>query len=85
MAVLETIPDPEIPVLTIMDLGIVRGIEDQSPAVQVSPTYTGCPATVAIEVRFVTRWTRRLRDVVIDACSSRPGRPTGSPSAAGSA
>ena len=50
MAVLETIPDPEIPVLTITDLGIVRGIEDNPPRVRISPTYTGCPATVAIEM-----------------------------------
>jgi ring-1,2-phenylacetyl-CoA epoxidase subunit PaaD len=49
MAVLENIPDPEIPVLTIMDLGIVRGFATNPPRVQVSPTYTGCPATVAIE------------------------------------
>jgi ring-1,2-phenylacetyl-CoA epoxidase subunit PaaD len=50
MAVLETVPDPEIPVLTITDLGIVRGIEDDPPRVRISPTYTGCPATVAIEM-----------------------------------
>ena len=50
MAVLETIPDPEIPVLTITDLGIVRGIVDHPPRVMISPTYTGCPATVAIEL-----------------------------------
>ena len=50
MAVLETIPDPEIPVLTITDLGIVRGIVDNPPRVMISPTYTGCPATVAIEM-----------------------------------
>src|SRR6185503_6673237 len=49
MAVLETIPDPEIPVLTITDLGIVRGIAQNPPRVLISPTYTGCPATVAIE------------------------------------
>jgi ring-1,2-phenylacetyl-CoA epoxidase subunit PaaD len=49
MAVLEDIPDPEIPVLTITDLGIVRGIADNPPRVRISPTYTGCPATVAIE------------------------------------
>jgi ring-1,2-phenylacetyl-CoA epoxidase subunit PaaD len=49
MAVLEDIPDPEIPVLTITDLGIVRGIADDPPRVRISPTYTGCPATVAIE------------------------------------
>jgi ring-1,2-phenylacetyl-CoA epoxidase subunit PaaD len=49
MAVLETVPDPEIPVLTITDLGIVRGIAHSPPRVLISPTYTGCPATVAIE------------------------------------
>ena len=49
MAVLETVPDPEIPVLTITDLGIVRGIAQDPPRVMISPTYTGCPATVAIE------------------------------------
>jgi ring-1,2-phenylacetyl-CoA epoxidase subunit PaaD len=50
MAVLETVPDPEIPVVTITDLGIVRGIADNPPRVMISPTYTGCPATVAIEM-----------------------------------
>jgi ring-1,2-phenylacetyl-CoA epoxidase subunit PaaD len=49
MAVLEKIPDPEIPVLTITDLGIVRGFAENPPRVRISPTYTGCPATVAIE------------------------------------
>jgi ring-1,2-phenylacetyl-CoA epoxidase subunit PaaD len=49
MAVLETVPDPEIPVLSITDLGIVRGIADDPPRVQITPTYTGCPATLAIE------------------------------------
>src|ERR687889_2698830 len=50
MAVLETVPDPEIPVLTITDLGIVRAIAQDPPRVLISPTYTGCPATVAIEM-----------------------------------
>lgn len=49
MAVLEHVLDPEIPVVTITDLGIVRGIAMDPPRVLVSPTYTGCPATVAIE------------------------------------
>jgi ring-1,2-phenylacetyl-CoA epoxidase subunit PaaD len=49
MAVLETVPDPEIPVLTITDLGIVRAIADDPPRVRITPTYTGCPATLAIE------------------------------------
>ena len=49
MAVLDRVPDPEIPALTITDLGIVRGVAFNPPRVQVTPTYTGCPATVAIE------------------------------------
>ena len=49
MAVLENVPDPEIPVLTITDLGIVRGMVLDPPRVRISPTYTGCPATLAIE------------------------------------
>jgi ring-1,2-phenylacetyl-CoA epoxidase subunit PaaD len=50
MAVLDTIPDPEIPVLSITDLGMVRGFADDPPRVRISPTYTGCPATIAIEM-----------------------------------
>jgi ring-1,2-phenylacetyl-CoA epoxidase subunit PaaD len=49
MAVLDTVADPEIPVLSITDLGIVRGFADNPPRVRITPTYTGCPATVAIE------------------------------------
>jgi ring-1,2-phenylacetyl-CoA epoxidase subunit PaaD len=49
MAVLETVRDPEIPVLSITDLGIVRGFAEDPPRVRITPTYTGCPATVAIE------------------------------------
>ncbi len=49
LAVLDTVPDPEIPVLSITDLGIVRGFAADPPRVRISPTYTGCPATVAIE------------------------------------
>jgi ring-1,2-phenylacetyl-CoA epoxidase subunit PaaD len=41
------IPDPEIPVLTLEDLGILRGIEtaeDGHAVVRITPTYSGCPA-----------------------------------------
>ena len=50
MAAIADVPDPEIPVLTISDLGIIRGFVADPPRVRVSPTYTGCPATVAIEM-----------------------------------
>jgi ring-1,2-phenylacetyl-CoA epoxidase subunit PaaD len=47
MAVLDSVPDPEIPVLSITDLGIVRRVAGDR--VYITPTYTGCPATLAIE------------------------------------
>ncbi len=42
----EAIPDPEIPVLTIGDLGIVRTVTevDAAVVVEITPTYSGCPA-----------------------------------------
>ena len=46
-AVLETVPDPEIPVVSLVDLGIVR--EVSAERVVLTPTYTGCPATFVIE------------------------------------
>ena len=47
---LAAIPDPEIPALSIVDLGIVRDVEwrDEELVVTVTPTYSGCPATEVI-------------------------------------
>ncbi len=45
--VLRSVPDPEIPCVSVIDLGIVRDIG--CDRVVITPTYTGCPATVAIE------------------------------------
>jgi ring-1,2-phenylacetyl-CoA epoxidase subunit PaaD len=50
MTVLETVLDPEIPAVSVVDLGIVRGVRADPPAVLITPTYTGCPATIAIEM-----------------------------------
>lgn len=51
LTVLAEVPDPEIPVVSVVDLGIVRGVDRSGPdpAVLVTPTYTGCPATQVIE------------------------------------
>jgi len=53
--VLETVPDPEIPVLSLMDLGVIRSVKwlDGVLCVGVSPTYSGCPATVVIRTSIV--------------------------------
>ena len=46
LTLLSEVMDPEIPVINIVELGIVRGIEDGSPPnVIITPTYVGCPAT----------------------------------------
>ncbi|MDH4072726.1 MAG: phenylacetate-CoA oxygenase subunit PaaJ [Gammaproteobacteria bacterium] len=48
---LAEVPDPEIPVVSVVDLGMVRDVR-VSPGgvtVDVSPTYSGCPATEVIE------------------------------------
>ena len=46
-AVLERVMDPEIPVVSIADLGILREVHDDR--VVITPTYSGCPATEVIE------------------------------------
>lgn len=46
--VLAEVSDPEIPVLSVLDLGMIRGVElnDQNEiVVRLTPTYSGCPAT----------------------------------------
>ena len=54
-ALLEQVSDPEIPVLSIMDMGVVRSIEKQGDSllVKITPTYSGCPAmdTIAMEIK----------------------------------
>lgn len=48
--------DPEVPVLSVVDLGIVRGVAvnaDGSVTVRVTPTYSGCPAMQVIEREIV--------------------------------
>ena len=50
-AALETVPDPEVPVISVVELGIVRDVELAGDAVTVviTPTYSGCPAMREIE------------------------------------
>ncbi len=58
--VLESVPDPEIPVVSVVDLGIVRDVSPER--VTITPTYTGCPATQVI--------ARDIRDA-LDAAGYR--------------
>ena len=57
LEVLRGIPDPEVPALDIVELGIVRRVElrpDGAVAVEVTPTYSGCPAMRVIEDDITT-------------------------------
>ncbi|MFK7860791.1 MAG: 1,2-phenylacetyl-CoA epoxidase subunit PaaD [Granulosicoccus sp.] len=47
---LEAVPDPEIPVISVVDLGVIRDIEWQLDVLEVTitPTYSGCPAMAVI-------------------------------------
>ena len=57
---LSEVPDPEIPVISLTDLGIIRDVEWQGDTlvVTVTPTYSGCPATGVINLDI----ERKLRD-----------------------
>jgi ring-1,2-phenylacetyl-CoA epoxidase subunit PaaD len=53
--ILETISDPEIPVLSIVDLGIVRTVDltTKNCIITITPTYSGCPAMNVIENEII--------------------------------
>lgn len=58
-AVAETVTDPELPMLTLHDLGVLRDVraEGERVVVEITPTYSGCPALTEMRVDL----TRRLR------------------------
>jgi len=50
-SILETVSDPEIPALSVVDMGIVREVEweGEQLLISITPTYSGCPAMRMIE------------------------------------
>ncbi len=62
--VLSEVEDPEIPVISVVDLGIVRTVEEADGLlhVAITPTYSGCPATQVIEDSVVDA----LRDASLE-------------------
>ena len=51
------VPDPEVPCVTVADLGILRSVTrdaDGAIVVRLTPTYSGCPAVIAIEMAVET-------------------------------
>jgi ring-1,2-phenylacetyl-CoA epoxidase subunit PaaD len=56
-ALLETVNDPEVPVLSVVDLGIIREVRmgEGNPEIVLTPTYSGCPAMdmIRMNIRMV--------------------------------
>jgi ring-1,2-phenylacetyl-CoA epoxidase subunit PaaD len=70
LSLLQSVPDPEVPVLTITDLGIVRGINiisaNKSVEIMITPTYSGCPAMdiITMNIRMLLL-KNGYKDVII--------------------
>ena len=67
--------DPEIPVLTLEDLGVLRGVERREGriVVKLTPTYTGCPATLAIRLAVEAALAQAgLADATVETVLSPP-------------
>jgi len=52
--ILESVKDPEVPVLSVVDLGVIRAValDGQEVKVTITPTYTGCPAMDMISMQI---------------------------------
>ena len=68
---LREIPDPEIPVVSVVDLGMIRDVvwDGDCLRVAVTPTYSGCPATavITLDIRRALE-ARGLDDISVEIC-----------------
>ena len=72
---LDEVADPEIPVVSIVDLGIVRAVRRSAGRLEVdlAPTYSGCPATEVIEQRVIAALAAQgVADVHVNRVLSPP-------------
>jgi len=58
---LEAVPDPEIPVISVVDLGVIRDVslDDNGVEITITPTYSGCPAMSVIALDIETELRKR--------------------------
>lgn len=68
LSILEAVTDPEVPVLSVIDMGIVREVKEQDADLEIviTPTYSGCPAmdVIAMNIR-ITLLTSGFKNVKI--------------------
>lgn len=74
LALLEPISDPEIPVLSIVDMGVIRAVNTTSDGVEVviTPTYSGCPAMNVIEMEIRATLKSQGIDATVKTVLSPP-------------
>ena len=82
-AILEDVADPEIPVVSVLDLGIVRDVvesaDGRAVTVTLTPTYSGCPATEVIARDVRTALEASYDEVQVQTPFGPPRpRPSGS-------
>jgi len=73
--ILEGVPDPEIPVISVVDLGVIRDVECKNGKVCISitPTYSGCPAMSVISMDIETELAKHgLSEVELKTQISPP-------------
>ncbi len=75
LEILRQVKDPEVPVIDVVELGIVRGVdlEGDRVTVRITPTYSGCPAMRAIEQEIEAALHRHgIVDVTVKTVFSPP-------------
>lgn len=75
---LSEVPDPEIPVISVIELGVVRKIDvtDAKTTITITPTYTGCPAMQAFEADIISKLNEKGIDNVIVKTVNSPAWTT---------
>ncbi len=67
---LEEVSDPEVPVLSVVDLGVVRTVElknEKTCKITITPTYTGCPAMKTMEEDIISKLNEKgISDVSVE-------------------
>ena len=67
---LEEVSDPEVPVLSVVDLGVVRNVElinETTCKITITPTYTGCPAMKVMEEDIISKLNEKgVSNVSVD-------------------
>lgn len=71
---LETVKDPEVPVLSVVDLGVVRAVKQlatDAVEITITPTYSGCPAMNVIEINIkATLQEKGFNEVIVNTVLS---------------